>query len=145
MMRRALHSAPAASWRGALFGLTLACSLPSLHAAPPAAEASGPLSGANPAHIASDLLMPLKAPPPSELPNRGTVLSLIATDGYAYIEVREATGSRWLAAPLVPMATGDTIAYSDGAVVADFYSKSLKRNFQNLLFADHVVVVPSPR
>lgn len=94
-----------------------------------------------PGHIPSDMLMPMKAPPPAELPNRGKVLHLIKGDSYAYIEVTRDKDSLWIAGPLTPLQVGDTIGYSDGAVVNDFYSKTLQRSFPKLMFADHIVVL----
>ena len=94
-----------------------------------------------PGHIPSDMLMPMKAPPPAVLPNQGKVLQLIKGDSYAFIEVTRDKDSLWIAGPLTPLEVGDTIGYSDGAVVNDFYSKTLQRSFPRLLFADHVVVL----
>lgn len=109
--------------------------------APPASGQPEAMPPHYPGHLPSDMLLPLKAPAPAELPNRGKVLSLVQTDSYAFIEVGAKAGNQWIAAPLVPMQVGDTIGYSDGSVMHDFYSKTLGRSFPSLLFADHVAVI----
>lgn len=127
-------------------GLLFAAALPVFAA--PAAVATEPkvtppasMPPHAPGHLPADLLLPMKAPAPAELPNRGKVLTLIATDSYAFIEVEAAQGAQWVAGPLVPMQVGDMIGFSDGSVMQDFYSKTLNRSFPSLLFADHVAVI----
>ncbi len=39
---------------------------------------------------------------------------------------------------------GTHIRYEDGAVMQDFYSKLLKRNFPNVMFINHLIATAQP-
>lgn len=76
-----------------------------------------------------------------ELPYQGEVISIIPTSMYTYIEVSHNDTSRWLAAPSVELKAGDKIKYADGAVMTNFYSKTLEREFSEVLFISKVEVI----
>ncbi len=76
-----------------------------------------------------------------ELPNRGEVISIIPTSNYTYIEVSHNDVNRWLAAPSVELKTGDKVKYADGAVMTNFYSKTLEREFSEVLFIYKIEVI----
>lgn len=95
---------------------------------------------------ARELLLPEKAPRPSELPNRGKVLSAVHANEFTYIEVAQA-GSKaveWIAVQKMEVKPGSSIRYEDGAVMKDFYSKLLKRTFASVRFVDYVSVTAAP-
>ncbi len=76
-----------------------------------------------------------------ELPNQGEVISIIPTSMYTYIEVSHDDTNRWLAAPTVDLKVGDKIKYADGAIMTDFYSKTLEREFSEVLFISKLEVI----
>lgn len=77
-----------------------------------------------------------------QMPNKGTVVSTIVTSNYTYIEVLENGKPLWLAAlNVAPVNKGDMVSYSTGPVMANFYSKNLKRSFDKIIFVSKVAVV----
>ena len=80
----------------------------------------------------------------SRYPNTGTVLSVIDTDMYTYVEVSGKTdkdASVWLAVSKMKVAKGDAVRYGGGAVMNNFHSKTLNRTFSSITFSDKVLVV----
>ena len=80
----------------------------------------------------------------SQYPNAGTVLTVIDTDMYTYVEISGKTDkdpSVWLAVSKMKIAKGDAVRYGGGAVMANFHSKSLNRTFQSITFSDKVLVI----
>ena len=77
----------------------------------------------------------------SQFPNKGKVLEVIDTSMYTYLQVSTDKGSIWLAASKTNIAKGANIAYPNGAVMSNFYSKSLNRTFETIIFLDKVEVL----
>jgi len=77
----------------------------------------------------------------TELPNQGEVISIIPTSMYTYIEVSHNGINRWLAAPSAELKSGDNINYANGAVMTNFYSKTLDREFAEVLFISKVEII----
>ena len=77
----------------------------------------------------------------NQMPHQGKVISTIDASIYTYIEVSEGGKTIWLAAPTVAAKKGDTIGYDDGAVMSNFYSKSLNRTFETVIFVGKAVVL----
>ena len=75
-----------------------------------------------------------------QLPHKGKVLSSMDASIYTYIEVSENGKTLWLAAPTVAVKKGDTVRFSDGAVMTNFFSKSLNRTFESVVFVGKAVV-----
>ncbi len=75
------------------------------------------------------------------LPNEGRVVRTIQSSGYTYIEVDKNGSKEWLAAPEMKLEKGTHIRYSKGLVMKDFYSKSLKKRFDKILFVGNVKAV----
>ena len=78
---------------------------------------------------------------PSQFTNQGKVLDVIDASIYTYIQVTSDKSPVWLAASKTKVAKGDTIRYPNGAPMANFYSKSLNRTFDTIIFLDKVEVV----
>ena len=78
---------------------------------------------------------------PEQLPNQGRLVSSIPSGGYTYIEVEQEGKTQWLAAPRVNVQDGALIRYGKGAVMTNFYSKKLDREFPEVLFLGKVQVV----
>jgi len=72
----------------------------------------------------------------TELPNSGQVVEVIQTTSYSYLKVMGEGGARWLAAPLGDYAPDDTIYFSRGLTMTNFYSRSLGRQFDQILFVE---------
>ena len=68
----------------------------------------------------------------------GRVVETINSNNYTYILVETEQTKRWLAAPKTALQAGQKIRFPDGALMHNFYSKSLKRTFQNILFVSGV-------
>lgn len=81
----------------------------------------------------------------SRYPNTGKVLEATdVMDMYTYIQVTGKTDKDkpvWLAASKVKLAKGDTIRYGGGAVMPNYYSKTLNKTFEEITFVDKVEVV----
>ncbi len=69
-----------------------------------------------------------------QLPRKGKVLSSVDASIYTYIELSENGKTVWIAAPTVKVKKGDTVRFSEGAVMSNFFSKSLNRTFESVIF-----------
>ena len=70
----------------------------------------------------------------SQLPNSGVVLERIASGDYVYMRVKDKNNERWLAAPINNIPVNSKVRFSEGVLMSNFYSKSLKRAFSTILF-----------
>jgi uncharacterized protein YdeI (BOF family) len=77
-------------------------------------------------------------PADTQLVNNGTVLEVIDTDTYTYLQVTTEKGPLWLAVYKTKVAKGATVKYSNGVAMSGFYSKSLNRNFDVIVFVDTI-------
>ena len=73
------------------------------------------------------------------LSKKGKVLSVLDAKQFTYIEIQDGKEKRWLVSPAITLKPGSTISYADGEVMAKFHSKSLNRDFSNVLFTTRVV------
>ena len=64
----------------------------------------------------------------------GVVKTVLQTDRYTYAEVLTNGENRWLAGGRAPLKTGQGVAWRDGAVMKNFHSKALDREFPELMF-----------
>lgn len=75
----------------------------------------------------------------------GEVLTAIPANRYTYLQVRRYDGAvGWLAGPAVDARVGDTIRYTQGVVMQNFFSKELQRNFPIVLFVGTIEPVGRP-
>lgn len=77
-------------------------------------------------------------PADTQLVNNGTVLEVIDTDTYTYLQVTTEKGPLWLAVYKTKVTKGTTVKYSNGVAMSGFYSKSLNRNFDVIVFVDTI-------
>jgi hypothetical protein len=77
----------------------------------------------------------------TEFAHKGKVLSSINASIYTYIEVADGAKTVWLAAPTVTVKKGDTVGFDDGSIMTNFFSKSLNRTFETVIFVAKVVVL----
>ncbi len=59
--------------------------------------------------------------------------------GYTYVKVDEGGNVYWVAGPTADVKVGSTVAYIEQMVMQDFTSKSLKRTFDQLMFASTLI------
>jgi hypothetical protein len=89
------------------------------------------------------IMKPDAAKAPAAPTRVGQVVSAIDANEYTYIEVTEAGRTHWIAGPKTKLSPGDTVRFSDGVLMTDFYSKLLQRNFPAVMFVSSVVVTPA--
>lgn len=66
--------------------------------------------------------------------NRGRVLTTMDAAGYSYIQVENNGREVWLAGNPVVVKEGDIISWDQSSVMHNFYSKTLDRSFDEILF-----------
>jgi len=71
--------------------------------------------------------------------NKGVVKSTEFGGGYSYIEVDISGDIFWLATAMNNVKPGDKIAWNDYAMMTNFNSKALNREFNQILFVDKVM------
>lgn len=72
----------------------------------------------------------------------GRVVQLLNSVGYSYVEVVNEAGEKtWLALPQLELDVGDELEYPDKLPLVNFESKTLKRTFDRLVFAQGIRVV----
>jgi len=75
----------------------------------------------------------------SALVNTGIISELLQTTDYSYIRVTMPSGQEiWLASPVLSAQIGQTIHFSQGVQMSGFFSKTLKRKFDTILFVSVV-------
>lgn len=70
--------------------------------------------------------------------NDGKVLEVLDSDMYTFLKVTSEKGPVWLAAYKTNVSKGANVKYSDGIAMTRFYSKSLKRTFDLIIFVDRL-------
>lgn len=76
----------------------------------------------------------------SQFANKGTVLDVVESPMYTYLQVSCDAGTVWLAASknVTRISKGDAISYPNGVVMRNFYSKSLNRSVDKIIFVNNV-------
>ena len=88
-----------------------------------------------------------KAPVPAAAPVKaaqpvlaGKVLETMDSGGYTYVYLQKKDGEKvWVAAAATPVKVGSQMSFKGGAEMSNFESKSLKRTFDKIIFADAAV------
>ena len=70
--------------------------------------------------------------------NSGKVLEVIQSPDYTYLRVTGDKEPLWLASLKIDVVKGATVKYSSGMVMSKFYSKSLDRTFDTIIFVDSI-------
>jgi len=78
-------------------------------------------------HAASTALVP------AGVGHKATVLDVIQSGEYSYIQVSENGKQFWVATVQAKASKGDTIEFADAPVFPSFQSKTLNRTFDNLM------------
>ena len=89
-------------------------------------------------------LAPIK---PAVVPqaNHGRVREVIQTSAYSYLAVEQDGHLRWLVAPKMTIKIGDDLGFSRGLEMHDFYSRTLDRRFDAILFVEQAVRLQAGR
>ncbi len=74
------------------------------------------------------------------LTQKGKVLSVVDAKQFTYIEVQDGKTTRWVASPAIAVKAGNTIRYAGGDIMPKFHSKTLNRDFANVMFTTRVVL-----
>jgi len=90
------------------------------------------------------LAMPDKAAPaaenvakPEAEPLSGKVLQTMDSGGYTYVYIQQKNGEKvWIAFVVTPVTVGSQMTFKGGMEMRNFESKSLKRKFDKIYFAD---------
>lgn len=70
----------------------------------------------------------------------GKVAETMDASGYTYVLVDKGTEKVWVAGPKTSVKVGDEIYVPDGSPMAKFESKTLKRTFDQIIFASALMV-----
>jgi len=76
-----------------------------------------------------------------DMPKQGTVKEMMHSSGYTYMNVD--TGNNkptWIAAAMMRAKIGDTVQWTDAAVMRNFNSSSLHRTFDEIQFVSNASV-----
>jgi len=68
----------------------------------------------------------------------GTILSIDNAMGYKYLKVKEDDKELWVAIANAPVKVGEKIGYDKQTIMKNFKSKSLKKEFKEIIFASDV-------
>lgn len=67
----------------------------------------------------------------------GKVLETMNSGGYTYVNLQKKNGEKiWVAAPETSVKAGSQVSFKGGMEMVNFESKSLKRKFDKIVFAD---------
>lgn len=74
----------------------------------------------------------------------GKVIQTMESGGYTYMYVQKKNGEKiWVAVMTTPVKVGSQVSFKGGIEMTDFESKSLKRKFDKIIFADSAAVSDS--
>lgn len=76
----------------------------------------------------------------TQLPNQGKVIEFIQAEAYTYIHVQNEHGERvWIAGQKIDdLKLGDSVGFSKGVNMSNWYSKELQRGFAMVIFVGQV-------
>lgn len=71
----------------------------------------------------------------------GIVVDTMNSGQYTYLEVETPNGKYWAAAPKIKLSVGDRVDVSPGSEMKNFFSPSLNRTFESIVFSSGVKVI----
>jgi hypothetical protein len=77
-------------------------------------------------------VMPAGAQGPAQV--HGQVLEVLQVPSYTYLRLKTSGGEVWAAVPTVAVAEGATVGIANASTMTGFFSKSLDRTFDEILF-----------
>ncbi len=72
--------------------------------------------------------------------NEGTVIAILDTTGYTYMELENGGNKFWIAAPTTKVNKGDHIRFVESMRMTNFTSKTLNRTFSTVIFVSSTEV-----
>lgn len=78
---------------------------------------------------------------PAGVGHKGKVVQTMNAAGYTYVEVEEKGQKLWLAVMKTEVKKGDIVEFPDSAPMVNFESKTLKKTFDKIIFAEGLRVV----
>jgi len=76
----------------------------------------------------------------------GKILQTMDSGGYTYIHLQKKNGDKiWVAVAATPVTVGSQITFKGGMEMVNFESKTLKRTFDRIIFADGLISAPSAK
>lgn len=94
-----------------------------------------------PAGAAPASQAPAMAPAKAAASGEGEVVSSVDGAGYTYLELKHQGKTFWIAGTQVSAKKGDKIRFDENVVMENFFSKTLNRSFDRIIFASAVKVV----
>ncbi|MBC7659638.1 MAG: NrfJ-related protein [Chitinophagaceae bacterium] len=70
----------------------------------------------------------------------GKVVEVIDVQNYTYVQFAHGKDKMWLATAKTPVKKGDLVSFADGQSMHKFYSKTLNRTFDEILFVNEIEV-----
>lgn len=107
---------------------------------PPGVPAPGAMPPGHPPMAGAPAGHPPMGAAPAGGANSGVVKSAQSAGGYTYVEVQQANGVIWIAAPETQVKAGDKVSWDGGAMMSNFTAKSLNRTFDKIVFAGGLAV-----
>jgi hypothetical protein len=78
---------------------------------------------------------------PAGTGHKGKVLQVMEAGAYTYVEVEEKGQKLWIAALKTKLSKGDIVEFPDSKPMEKFESKTLKKTFDKIIFAENLRVV----
>jgi hypothetical protein len=78
---------------------------------------------------------------PAGAGRKGKVLQTMDAGSYTYLEVEEKGQKLWIAGLNIKLSKGDIVEFPDSKPIEKFESKTLKRTFDKIIFAESIRVV----
>ena len=78
---------------------------------------------------------------PAGTGHKGKVVQVMEAGNYTYLEVEEKGQKLWIAALKTKLNKGDIVEFPDSKPMEKFESKTLKRTFDKIIFAESIKVV----
>ncbi|MBI3595825.1 MAG: DNA-binding protein [Nitrospirae bacterium] len=75
------------------------------------------------------------------LDRTGVVLTTMNAGSYTYLEVETKSGRYWAAVPQMDLAVGDQVDVAPGSEMKSFFSPTLNRTFDSIIFTSSVKVL----
>lgn len=69
----------------------------------------------------------------------GTIIESMNVSGYTYMQVNSAGEQIWVAVPETSVTVGDEITFAGGMEMKNFYSKTLNRTFESIIFSSGIL------
>ena len=75
--------------------------------------------------------------------HKGKVLETFQVENYTYVKIEENSKNIWIAIPKLDVQVGDLIETSEGIIMKDFKSTTLKMTFPEIIFATKASIINS--